>query len=34
MDRYFLRIGFEYLDMFAPTLAVGYVLERQSTRAV
>jgi len=29
MDRYFLQIGFEYLRMFAPTLAVGYMLERR-----
>ena len=29
MDRYFLWIGFEYLGMFAPTLAVGYLLERR-----
>jgi hypothetical protein len=29
MDRYFLQIGFEYLGMFAPTLAVGYMLERR-----
>jgi len=30
MDRYFLTIGFEYLAMSAPTLAVGYVLERRA----
>jgi hypothetical protein len=28
-DRYFIEIGFEYFAMFAPTLAIGYVLERR-----
>jgi hypothetical protein len=26
--RYFLEIGFEYLAMFAPTVAIGYVLQK------
>jgi len=26
LGRYFMEIGFEYLGIFAPTIAVGYVL--------
>lgn len=32
-DRYFIEIGFEYLAMFAPTVAIGYVLERRGVQA-
>jgi uncharacterized membrane protein YpjA len=33
LPRYFLEIGLRYLAIVAPTVAVGYVLERRARRS-
>jgi hypothetical protein len=31
VPRYFIEIGLRYLGMAAPTIAIGYVLQKRST---
>jgi len=33
LPQYFMEIGIEYLGMFGPLTAIGYLLERNAARA-